>query len=189
MRRPTVFLITGYARAGKDTLAEAMRDLMPSALVTSFADPLKSAVNRYFTDLGIERVNVKDTADKVRFRNLLVEAGRAARSVDVNVFADKVAYDARLALMSGRSVIVPDWRYVNEHSAIVRAVGHHHPIVTIRIGRVGCTAANQEEQDSIDGITERLRITHYRTFADGEVPVIRDWAADILSTIPDVPAA
>ena len=189
MKKPTVFLITGYARAGKDTLADALRAHLPTALVTSFADPLKSAVNRYFTDLGIERVNVKDTADKVRFRNLLVEAGRAARSVDLNVFADKVAYDARLALMSGRSVIVPDWRYVNEHDALVKAVGHHHPIVTVYIGRFGCAPANQEEQDSIDGITERLRITHYRTFADGEVPVIRDWAADILSTIPDVPAA
>lgn len=189
MRRPTVFLITGYARAGKDTLAEAMRDLMPSALVTSFADPLKSAVNRYFTDLGIERVNVKDTADKVRFRNLLVEAGRAARSVDVNVFADKVAYDARLALMSGRSVIVPDWRYVNEYDAIVKAIGHHHPVVTVRIGRAGCTAANQEEQDSIDLIQNSVYVVHDAVFADGNTSAIRDWAADILSTIPDVPAA
>lgn len=189
MKKPTVFLITGYARAGKDTLASALHELMPTALVTSFAHPLKEAVNRYFVDLGIERVDVKRTEDKVRFRNLLVECGRAARSVDLNVFADKVAYDARLALMSGRSVIVPDWRYVNEHDAIVKAVGHHHPVVTVFIGRFGCAPANQEESDSIDAIVERTRILHHRTFSDGEVPVIRDWAADILSTIPDVPRA
>jgi len=189
VKKPTVFLITGYARAGKDTLASALHELMPTALVTSFAEPLKSAVNRYFTDLGIESVNVKETSDKVRFRNLLVEAGRAARSVDANVFADKVAYDARLALMSGRSVIVPDWRYLNECSAIVRAVGHHHPLITIRIGRVGCAAANQEEQDSLDEIFHSIDFDFDAVFSDGQIGVIRDWAADILSTIPDVRAA
>ena len=29
MRRPTVFLVTGYARTGKDTLANALLDLLP----------------------------------------------------------------------------------------------------------------------------------------------------------------
>lgn len=189
MKRPTVFLITGYARAGKDTLADALKSHLPTALVTAFANPLKDAVNRYFTNLGIESVNVKITEDKVRFRNLLVECGRAARSVNVDVFADSVAYDARLALMSGRSVIVPDWRYANEHAAIVKAVGHHHPIITVRIGRVGLQAANEEEQDSIDAIFRTVPIVHDAVFADGNTASIRDWAFEIASTIPDVPRA
>jgi hypothetical protein len=87
--------------------------------------------------------------------------------------------------MSGRSVIVPDWRYTNEHAAIVKAVGHHHPIVTVRIGRVGCTAANQEEQDSIDLIHNSVPLVHDAVFADGNTSAIRDWAFEIASTIPD----
>lgn len=189
MKRPTVFLITGYARAGKDTLAAALRNHLPNALVTSFADPLKAAVNGYFTALGIESVNVRETADKIRFRSLLVEAGRAARSVDANVFANSVAYDARLALMTGRSVIVPDWRYANEHAAIVKAVGHHHPVVTLRIGRVCELPANDEEAYSIQEIHERGLVQSGKIFADGDTGSIADWAMQIASTIPDVQAA
>lgn len=188
MRKPTVFLITGYARAGKDTLASAIAEAL-GCEVHAFADTLKDAVNRYFTALGIERVNVHETGDKVRFRELLVAAGRAARSVDCNVFADHVALNCHLALMRGRSAVVSDWRYLNEHERVVAKVGRDR-VVTIHIDRAGGGPANSEEADTIETILDSLRIDKSRCFQPGDTAGIADWARAIAAEhSPHVPAA
>jgi tRNA uridine 5-carbamoylmethylation protein Kti12 len=188
MRKPTVFLITGYARAGKDTAANAIADFL-GCDTHAFADKLKDSVNRYFTSLGIEAVNVHETADKVRFRELLVAAGRAARSVDRNVFADHVALDCHLALMRGKCAVVSDWRYANEHERIVAKVGRER-VVTIMVNRHACEAANQEEQDSIDEIVARNMVNHSGFFMPGAIASLTDWAIDIANQhATHVPAA
>lgn len=177
MRKPTVFLITGYARAGKDTAAAAIADAL-CAEQYAYADTLKDAVNAYFVALGIERVNVHETADKVRFRELLVAAGRAARSQDINVFADHVALNCHLALMRGRCAVVSDWRYANEHQRVLAKVGRDR-VVTLRVGRFGCHAANQEEADSVDQIVAEGLVQHSAFFKDGDTGALRDWARSV----------
>lgn len=188
MRKPCVFLICGYARAGKDTAAEAIESALPGAKVLHFADLLKSAVNRYFTALGIESVNVKEQFDKVRFRDLLVEAGKAARSVDRDVFANDVADRARYAILSGQSVVIPDWRYLNELEAVQRKV--RAPIVRILIERRGQAPANEEEARSIDAIVGCVTFDHVLSFDSGDIGAIRETAAGIAwQHATEVPAA
>ena len=188
MRKPTVFLITGYARAGKDTAAAAIADFL-GCETYSFADTLKDAVNRYFVALGIESVNVHETADKVRFRELLVAAGRAARSVDRNVFADHVALDCHLALMRGKCAVVSDWRYANEHERIIAKVGRDR-VVTIMVSRDGGQPANAEEADSIDEIMASRVVDHSGFFRSGDTKALTDWAIDIANQhATHVPAA
>lgn len=190
MRQPKVYLITGYARAGKDTAALAIADFLGCEVV-SFADKLKDAINKYFTTLGIESVNVHETHDKVRFRDLLVAAGRAARSVDANVFADHVALECHLALMRGRSIVVADWRYYNEFHAILRKVGRDR-VVPMHIGKYGNQPANQEEADSVSSIIDNSASIGIASayFKDGEVGALRDWAVSIANEeSPHVPAA
>lgn len=188
MRKPTVFLITGYARAGKDTLASAIAEAL-ACETYAFADTLKDAVNRYFTALGIESVNVHETQDKVRFRELLVAAGRAARSVDCNVFADHVALDCHLALMRGKCAVVSDWRYVNEHERLVAKVGRER-VVTIHVDRQGLGPANEEEAATLEAIFGTVTIDEGRCFASGDTAGIADWARAIADQhSPHVPAA
>lgn len=179
MRKPTVFLITGYARAGKDTAAQAIAETLGCEVV-SFADRLKDAVNAYFVALGIERVNVHETADKVRFRELLVAAGRAARSVDANVFADHVALECHLALMRGKCIVVSDWRYYNEFHAILRKVGRDR-VVPMHVGKYGNQPANQEEADSVSSIIDNNAGIGLASayFKDGDTGALRDWAVSI----------
>lgn len=188
MRKPTVFLITGYARAGKDTAAAAIAETL-GCEVLSFADTLKDAVNRYFTALGIESVNVHETADKVRFRELLVAAGRAARSVDCNVFADHVALDCHLALMRGKCAVVSDWRYVNEHDRIVAKCGRER-VVTLHVDRQGTGPANEEEAATVDTILDTVEIHEGGHFKSGDVQGLTDWARHVANTYAaHVPAA
>lgn len=188
MRKPAVFLITGYARAGKDTLAEALA-LHLNCKVMAFATPLKESLNRYFTSLGIESVDLKRTEDKVRFRDLLVSAGKAARSVDHNVFADKVALDCHLEVMRGKCAVVSDWRYANEHARLLAKVGRGR-LVTIHMDRHGGRPANEEEAATIDTILDTIPIDEGRAFASGDIAGIRDWAGEIANLhCPHVPAA
>ena len=170
MRRPTVFLITGYARAGKDTLADRIADLTGAAKV-SFADDLKAAGNRFFTSLGIESVDLKRDADKSRFRDLLVAAGKAARSVDPDVFARHAAERARYNILAGRCVVVPDWRYANEHRVLWATVAPAK-VVTVLIERQGNGPANEEEARTIGEIVETVRIDAHGTYVSGDLASI-----------------
>lgn len=179
MRKPTVFLITGFARAGKDTAASAIAEAL-GADQFAYADTLKDAVNAYFVALGIERVNVHETADKVRFRELLVAAGRAARSQDPNVFADHVALNCHLSLMRGRCAVVSDWRYHNEYERVVMRCGRER-VVTMHVARSdgAAPAANAEEMGSIDAILAAELVQHHGYFRSGDTKALTDWARDI----------
>jgi hypothetical protein len=186
MHKPTVFLITGYARAGKDTLADRIVELTGARKV-SFADSLKEAGNRFFTSLGIESVDLKSTQDKVAHRDLLVAMGRAARSVDVDVFARHAAEKARYSILAGRCVVIPDWRYENEHK-VVHQIVYPAPVVRVRILTDGVGPANDEEETSICQIAYNgVKETH--SFRAGDLAGIDDWAHDLVAAIPQVPGA
>jgi hypothetical protein len=186
MHRPTVFLITGYARAGKDTLADRIVELTGGRKV-SFADSLKEAGNRFFTSLGIESVDLKSTQDKVVHRDLLVAMGRAARSVDVDVFARHAAEKARYNILAGRCVVIPDWRYVNEMQVVHRLV-HPAPVIPIHISTYGVGPGNEEEERSINQILYN-GVENSRSFNQGDLAAIDDWAHDLVSLVPTVRGA
>ena len=186
MHSPTVFLITGYARAGKDTLADRIVELTGGCKV-AFADSLKEAGNRFFTSLGIESVDLKSNQDKVAHRNLLVAMGKAARSVDVDIFARHAAEKARYNILSGRCVVIPDWRYENEHK-VVHTIVYPAPVVRVHIMTDGVGPANDEEEASIRQIAYNgVKDTH--SFRHGDLAGIDDWAHELVGAIPIVPGA
>lgn len=189
MKRPTVFVITGYARTGKDTLGTAIRDLIPGTRRVAFADLLKSAGN-----LFLERLNLHDAADltrdadKARFRDFLVHAGRMARSLDPDIFAKAAANEARLALQAGRCVVITDWRYRNELEQVQAVCAPHH-VVTVRLHRQDTGAANEEEAFHMAQIEDTCRIDHEAAFKSGETGAIRDLAHVLAASVPDIPGA
>lgn len=188
MHRPTVFLVTGYARSGKDTLADALVQRIPGCVKIAFADSLKDAGNRFFTALGIEDVNLRSTYDKIKHRDLLVAMGKAARSIDPDVFARCAADRARYNVLAGRCVVISDWRYLNEYTAIQR-ICYPARIVTISLTRSGGVPANEEEQESIRDIDAAVTYDYDRHFADRDIQGIDDFSHELANDTPIVRSA
>jgi len=189
MRQPTVILVAGYARTGKDTFANAVLDLVTGARKVSFADELKNAGNLFLERLNLHgKADLRTEADKVRFREFLVAGGRMARALDANVFADIAASTARNLLLAGRVVVMPDWRYRNELVA-VQTICAPFKVVTVRLHREDTGAANEEEAGSMSLIEDTCRIDHDGAYRSGETGLIRDLALTVVSSIPEVPGA
>lgn len=134
--------LCGYSKAGKDTLAELVKDKFTRK---AFADELKSEVGFMLNALGIEA----DLwgKDKEHYRDLLVAWGRIRRSEDKNYWVKEVLS----TLSAGRSYVITDVRYVNEVEAIQNAGG-----IVFMIKRQTVGPANEEERQSFDEIYEKF---------------------------------
>lgn len=84
--KPLVFMITGVARAGKDTFAACLMEHFNGngnrAEVFKFADVLKERANDVLRAMGVFKAGDRDfhAEDfKVKNRGLLVELGRTLR--------------------------------------------------------------------------------------------------------------
>jgi hypothetical protein len=186
MKTPTVILVTGYARAGKDTFAQAVLDLVPGARKVAFADSLKNAGNLFLERLGLHaKADLRSEADKVRFRDFLVAAGKMARALEPSVFADNAAFDAKMALIAGRVVVMPDWRYRNELEA-VQTVCAPYRIVTVKLHRFDSGPANDEEYLHMREIESLCRLDREAAFKSGETGRIKDFALDVVADIPEL---
>jgi hypothetical protein len=189
MRQPTVIVICGFARVGKDTLGQALLDLLPHSRKVAFADSLKAAGNLFLERLNLHGLaDLNRESDKFRFRDFLVAGGKMARALDPEVFAERAAYEANLALLAGRSVVITDWRYANELVAVQTKCAPHK-VVTVRLHRESTGPANEEEAIHMAQIEDTCRIDHEASFKSGETAAIRDLAFLIASQIPEVPGA
>jgi AAA+ ATPase superfamily predicted ATPase len=172
-----VILITGYARAGKDTLADGIA-LAASGPVAhlNFADVLKQACDSYMQSLGIGGSGATNTfrneAFKVRHRQFLVAAGVFARSIDQDVFA--LAFTRQCQLIArcnnsigiGTTIVCSDWRYMNEIEVVSRSLGELDDwfVHRVIIRTSGVEAANEEEGKSIGQLIRNLQFDHDYTF-------------------------
>jgi hypothetical protein len=189
VKTPTVVLVCGYARAGKDTFGAAFQDLVVGSRKVAFADSLKAASNLFLERLGLHaKADLTTEQDRSRFRDFLVAGGRMARSIEPGVFADIAARQAYLNLLAGRCVVMTDWRYRNELEA-VRTICAPYKVVTVRVRREETGPANDEEAWSIREIEDLCHIDHDATFRHGETGLIRDLALTVAASIPDTVAA
>lgn len=154
MHRNTLILITGYARSGKDTLADGIMSACyrPSRKL-SFAEELKHKCNQYLEMFGFykEKCDFFNEQFKTMHRDFLVSAGTLVRSIDrdywANVVVSKCLDIARLS-QSPQTVIIPDWRYLNEYNAMTRYLPDWN-IITVRVTTSEVLPANDEELLSI----------------------------------------
>lgn len=189
MRRPTVILVTGYARTGKDTFADAFLSLVPGSRKVAFADILKDAGNLFLERLDLHgRADLHRESDKTRFREFLVAGGRMARAIDPDVFANEAATVAKLNLQAGRCVVISDWRYANELVAVQTKCAPHK-VITVRLHREDTGPANDEEANHMLIIEDTCRIDHEGSYRSGDTGLIRDLALTVAASIPDQPGA
>lgn len=163
-----VILITGYARAGKDTLAEGIQLGATKPVVRlNFADMLKQACDCYLQilDLGGNGSSrtFRNEAFKVKHRDFLVAAGTFARSIDRDVFALAFTRQCQReqAMTEGDdiTIVCSDWRYINELTIVKYILGDlGWEIVTVQIGTTDVHAANEEEGKSIGEIIRNTPI-------------------------------
>lgn len=174
--QPLVVMITGVARAGKDTFAACMMEKFNGngcrCEVFKFADVLKERANDVLRAMG---VYVKGVIDfhaedfKVKHRGLLVELGRTLRGVDKDIFARhlnaQVALFLEYAPLGVRPVaLVSDWRYLNEYLFLSKHLDAQ--IVTVEIQRPGFGPANDEEAGSLADMMASMQILHTRLAVD-----------------------
>lgn len=177
MSAPTLILISGYARAGKGTLANGILEWSkrPAAHV-NFADALKDAANVFLADLGLPG-DFHDEAFKVAHRDFLVAAGRFGRSLNRNVFAENLARWVTLCCDGAdrpvETVVCSDWRYLNElHVCRDYLYTKGWRIRTIYVETVGVLPANDEEAWSvreIDGHAPYDAVYLFRPYSVNEI--------------------
>lgn len=189
--------VAGFARSGKDTLADAIYECLAfneptySAMVVKFADELKQSLQDNFDQLGI-KVNVftEDTEEKARLRPLLVAYGEYCRSKNENIWVDKVIKviddfireTVENSESTGSVILIPDMRYLNEYHRLERlAAKRGWQFVPIYIERVGNGPANNSEALSIGRMAAEgcfaMPNSLQLCFDEGETEAIRKWAS------------
>lgn len=151
--RPTLVMIAGFSRAGKDTLANGLMEWSERrAAKVNFADPLKESANAMLSYLHLEG-DFFNEEFKVKHRDFLVAAGRFARSINRDVFAEHLARYLPFVSADGephQTVICSDWRYLNEYTVVSRIMDEYNwNLRTVYISTAGVLPANDEEAWSV----------------------------------------
>lgn len=179
----TLILITGFARCGKDTLADGIVKGSKNLVVKmSFADELRRRCDLFLTQLGLsgdDGPSFFEEGFKIRNRHFLVSAGVLARSIDKDYWANVVVDNCAKYENNGKvTIVVPDWRYMNEKLVADRKLPGWK-IVTVRVHTVGEDPANQEEAISIGEITRSLACDYEYWFAPSSADKIRKQGQDL----------
>jgi hypothetical protein len=191
-----VIPIAGFARAGKDTLANAIFDHLDqeepsySVIIMKFADALKQSLQASLNEAGIKvDVFTEDTDKKAALRPLLVAYGEYCRSQNPNVWVDKVIEDINTwadetvidSDSTGSVVLIPDLRYANEYQKLeALCIKRGWAYVPIYIERQFNYPANDAEAESIGVMAARGYFTRDNAlqvcFGDKSVELISQWA-------------
>lgn len=154
MAAPTLVLISGFARAGKDCLASGILEWAkrPSRK-TNFADHLKDASNDFLWGLNLEG-DFHSEPFKVKHRDVLVTLGKFARSLNPSVFAENLAHFAPIQMTPGEiapeTVVCSDLRYLNEVRTCQDILWERGwKVRTVFVSTAGVGPANDEELESI----------------------------------------
>jgi len=151
------FILIGYAkRSGKDTFAKYLSRYLPNSEVKKFADPMKDIVadfmriskHRLEEEKNYENpIFDKDCNVLTNFRWLLQDFGSNKMK---EYFGEDVWVNLLLKSLYSKSqyVIIPDWRFKVEYSAIAKKYGKEN-VTTIKV-----TKKDIENNDSHKSETE-----------------------------------
>lgn len=178
---PTVVMVSGYARAGKDTLAKEICRITGGKRL-AFADQLKDTCNLMLEKYDLHgKVDFRSETDKVRHRNVLIAVGEALRSIDKDIFARTVAAEARWNLVASRVVVISDWRYQNELEVVTAKVAPFR-VIRVEVAREGALPAGEEEKANQQAI-RNAGLDYMQYFNPGDIAGINALAQEIADNI------
>ncbi|MFN7340295.1 MAG: hypothetical protein ACK5VI_04340 [Opitutia bacterium] len=188
-----IIAISGYARTGKDTLANGLvielsrRGVL--ALKFKFATTLKRAVGRAVSEVGLAfDTETEDDALKAKVRPLFVTFAQFCRGMEPAVFAKATVANIDRHFRIGTDVaVISDMRYRNEME-ILRDYCNEHGVAYLHIDihRRGVYAAHQEELDSLEALLEAAYMGPWFRgveFSDRDVSGINMYAAGVADDI------
>lgn len=165
--------LCGYARAGKDTAADALVEARGFRKV-AFADSLKRDVTMMLNAAGI-CVDFENPEQKEEWRDLLVFWGRKMRQKDPDYWIKRLIFECKKKHIGlDEAVVIPDVRYLNEANWVT---GHGGSI--FMVDRPGVGPANEEEQMSIEQIDGTGRFL--RIFNDSGVLEFKTMVSDLVA--------
>lgn len=182
--KPVIVLLTGYARAGKDTFADGFEaaNTGDGSRVNrmSFATSLKAALG-YAVEPFFPNLSYFNEQAKIEDRALLVEFGRAMRRRDRDVFARSLVDIIERGMEFGlyTNAIVTDCRYLNEYRYIKEKLSYHFRVVSVYIETTGVGPANEEEGLSIGEMFREVAFDHQFYFRQNDAEGIRQEGARI----------
>jgi len=140
--RRVVVVVCGNLGAGKDTTADALKELLPDAVRDSYAAPLKMCVHlktgipmRILNGTQAEKEDLANGAYSKTPRLLMQEEGEEARQrLGPTVWSDR--FCDRFALNQARIAIISDGRHPDQEIVAVRQrVPKDTLVVAIRVKR------------------------------------------------------
>ena len=133
--------LCGYARSGKDSVADCMKGFKKLA----FATALKREVQRMLDVSSEKGGSVVDDKDKAKYRPMLVAWGQIKRNIKPDYWIRKLA--TTYNRVCAEDIVITDVRYKNEIDWIHQMNG-----IVIMIARPGVGPANDEEKRSFGEI-------------------------------------
>lgn len=188
--------ICGFARAGKDSLADLIFDHLEttepaySVITLKFADALKTDMEKAMAAVGVKvDAFTEDTEKKKVLRPMLVAYGEYRRSLDKDVWVKKVLKEIGVWVnetlpgtdSEGSVILIPDLRYLNEYEKL-KSVAEQHgwAFVPIYIERQGNLPANEQEAYSIAEMAAKGCFSQGNalqlSFPDRSLEAISQWA-------------
>lgn len=188
--------ISGFARSGKDSLADFIFDHLEqtepaySVITLKFADALKTDMEKAMAAVGVKvDAFTEDTEKKKVLRPMLVAYGEYRRSLDKDVWVKKVLKEIGVWVnetlpgtdSEGSVILIPDLRYLNEYEKL-KAVAEQHgwAFVPIYIERQGNLPANEQEAYSIAEMAAKGCFSQGNalqlSFPDRSLEAISQWA-------------
>jgi len=192
-----VILISGYARSGKDSLANHLKRELEikgrDVRILKFANALKEALQLALNRIGLGHIDVftEDPELKKIVRPLLVEFGKFARKMDKDVFVKALINDMEALFANGVQVaMISDCRYLNEAELLLSwAKSNASAHARVHITREGLSPANEEERLSIYDLNNGSPCFSERTFREGDLFGIEAWAQELVASgetpVPD----
>ena len=182
--KPVIVLLTGYARAGKDTFADGFEEAntRDSSYVKrmSFAFSLKHALG-YAVEPFFPNLSYFNDEAKMEDRALLVEFGRAMRRRDRDVFVRSLVnvIGPMTETSPHSNIIITDCRYLNEYRYLKMSLEHYFRVVSVYIETTGVGPANEEEGLSIGEMFREVAFDHQFYFRQNDAQGIRQEGARI----------
>ena len=188
IKTKTVIAISGYARAGKDTFADALESTIGSSISVKrfkFAEPLRTSVKLAFDYLGVKTSPwTESETDKNQLRPLLVTLAEYARSTDKDIFAKIAAREIDCGLKNNCDIaVIADLRYSNENKILSKLCADNgYKYHRVHIVRVGNKPAGEVEEQSVALlINDGVDIQYVAN--DGDLKMINSFAQECVSII------
>lgn len=148
MKQGTIILVSGVARAGKDTFFNLLSESLPQEFKThrfAFADQIKEDLKPLLmSNFNIDPCNPTDKQKEI-IRPLMVSYGtHVARRLDKEIWIKKLFEKIKTKPFDDKTIaVITDTRYPNEQSYFLDKFKN---CINVHIERFGFKPANEEEE-------------------------------------------